>query len=211
MFAVYLPRHPGLSSSTRLGPIVSDETTATLRDWLILLTAGVLAACASTFLDLNIRRIPGHAILRVVFPMAMGLALVPRRGAGTVMGGSALITGVAFRVCGFKGDALGLGALTSLVATGPLLDYTLRRVNGGWRQYVSFALAGLASNLLALIVRGTAKAVGWERAGSRPLIEWLSQAALTYVACGLLAGLISGAVLFYGRRREAESPEETVT
>jgi hypothetical protein len=210
MFAPTLPRHPGLSSTTRLGPIVSDETSATVRDWLILLSAGILAACASTFLDINLRRIPGHAILRVVFPMAVGLALVPRRGAGTVMGSSALVTGVALRMSGFKEDALGLGALTSLVATGPMLDWTLRRANGGWRQNVSFALAGLASNLLALIARGTAKAVGWERAGSRPLIEWLSQAALTYVACGLLAGLISGAVLFYGRRRDAETPGENL-
>ncbi|MBC8114465.1 MAG: hypothetical protein H7062_08820 [Candidatus Saccharimonas sp.] len=204
-----LPLHPGLSSTTRLGPIVSNETSATVRDWLILLTAGVLAACASTFLDFNLRRIPGHAILRVVFPMAVGLALVPRRGAGTVMGGSALITGVAFRMCGLKGEALGFGALTSLVATGPLLDWTLRRANGGWRQYVSFALAGLASNLLALTVRGLAKAVGWERLGSRPLIEWLAQAAGTYVACGLLAGLLSGLILFYGRGRGAETPGET--
>ncbi|MEK6258196.1 MAG: hypothetical protein AABP62_06205 [Planctomycetota bacterium] len=209
MFAVNLPRHPGLSSTTRLGPIVSDETSATVRDWLILLTAGVLAACASTFLDFNLRRIPGHAILRVVFPMAVGLALVPRRGAGTVMGSSALVTGVALRMSGFKGDALGFGALTSLVATGPMLDWTLRRANGGWRQYVSFALAGLASNLLALIVRGTAKAMGWERLGSRPLIEWLAQAAGTYVACGLLAGLLSGLILFYGRGRVAETSGET--
>ncbi len=211
MDVLQLPLHPGLCSTTRLGLIVSDEVTVTVRDWLVLLTAGILAACASTFLDLHIRGIPGHAILRVVFPMAMGLALVPRRGAGTVMGGSALVTGVVFRMCGFKGEELGLGALTSLVATGPLLDWTLRRANGGWRQYVAFAIAGLASNLLALTVRGTAKAVGWERSGTRPLFEWLLQASVTYVACGLLAGLLSGAVLFYGRRRGAETPGENVS
>ena len=210
MFALTLPRHPGLSSTTRLGLVVSDKTTATLRDWLILLTAGILAACASTFLDDNIRHIPGHAILRVVFPIAAGLALVPRRGAGTVMGGSALVTGVAFRLCGFKGEAIGLGALTSLVATGPLLDVTLRRSKGGWRQYVAFAVAGLASNLLALTVRGTAKAMGWEKLGKRPLFEWLSQAAWTYAACGLAAGLVSGVVLFYGRRRDEESTGENL-
>ena len=38
----------------------------------------------------------------------------------------------------------------------------------------------------------------------------LTQAAMTYVVCGLVAGLISGAVLFYGRRRGAETPGETV-
>jgi len=208
MSALSLPLHPGLSATTRLGMVVSDKTSASLRDWLILMSAGVLAACASTFLDLNIRRLPGHAILRVVFPMAVGLALVPRRGAGCTMGGAAFITGVGLRMAGFKGDALGFGALASLTATGPLLDWTLRRANGGWRQYVSFGIAGLASNLLALVVRGGAKALGWERAGSRPLLEWLSQAVGTYVLCGLLAGLISGVILFYGRGRDEPPPVE---
>lgn len=209
MTGLNLPLHPGLTGTTRLKPIASDQATASLRDWLILLIAGIAAACASTFLDLKLQRVPGHAILRVVFPMAVGLALVPRRGSGTVMGCSALVTGFALRFAGFKGESLGMGALTSLVATGPLLDYTLRRANGGWRQYLSFSLAGLASNMAALIVRGTAKAVGWEKAGTRPLFEWLTQASFTYVACGLVAGLISGAVLFYARPRGAEAPLET--
>ena len=208
MSVIQLPRHPGLSATTRLPWVMSDDVSATLRDWLILVGAGILAACASTFLDLNIKRIPGHAILRVVFPMAAGLALVPRRGAGCAMGGTALLTGVLLRVAGFKGEALGLGALASLTATGPLLDWTLRRANGGWQQYVMFGLAGLTSNVVALIVRGGAKAMGWERIGSRPLGEWLAQASVTYVVCGLLAGLISGVILFYGRRRDEASSGE---
>lgn len=203
MTGLNLPLHPGLTGTTRLKWIASDQAAASLRDWLILLTAGIVAACCSTFLDFEIKRIPGHAILRVVFPMAVGLALVPRRGSGTVMGASALVTGFALRIAGFKEEALGMGALTSLIATGPLLDLALRRVNGGWKQYVAFALAGLASNTAAFAVRGTAKAMGWERAGRRPLWEWLAQASFTYLACGLVAGLISGLVLFYARRRDA--------
>lgn len=209
MSVLKLPLHFGLFATTRLRSIVSPEMSARMRDWLLLISAGILAACASTFLDLQIKRIPGHAILRVVFPMALGLAIVPRRGAGCAMGGAALLSGVAFRVAGFKGEALGLGALTSLTATGPLLDWTLRRANGGWRQYVSFGLAGLASNIFALAVRGGAKAIGWERAGSRPLGEWLAQASVTYVVCGLLAGLMSAAILFRGNARGEGLPGET--
>lgn len=203
-----LPLHPGLSATTRLRLMISDATAAPAADWMLLISAGAMAAFASTCVDLEIRRIPGHAILRVVLPIAMGLALVPRRGAGTVMGGSALLTAVLLRISGLKNDGLGMGALTSLLATGPLLDFTLRRANGGWKQYASFAAAGLASNLLALLTRGTAKAMGWEAAGRRPLSEWLAQASVTYVACGLAAGLICGLVLFCARRTSDKSAEE---
>ena len=209
MAALNLPRHPGLFSTTRLRLIVSNESSATVLDWLILLTAGVLAACASTFLDLNIKQVPGHAILKVVFPMAMGLALVPRRGAGCTMATTAFLTGVSLNLAGFKGEGIGVGALASLTATGPLLDWTLRHSAGGWRQYVAFGLAGLSSNLIAFAVRGGAKALGWEAPGRRPLGEWLMQASYTYVLCGLAAGLISGVILFYGRRRGEAPFEET--
>lgn len=201
MAVAVLPRHPGLFATTRLRLIATDATWPTIRDWAILVLCGVLAACASTFLDLGLRRIPGHAIIRVVFPLAMGLALVPRRGAGSVMGGSAAITGAILQAYGARGDGIGFGGLTSLIATGPLLDWTLRRSHGGWKQIVMFALAGLASNLLAFGVRGTAKWLGWEAIGRRPFGEWLSQAGLTYPLCGLIAGLICGAVLFSVRPR----------
>lgn len=209
MASLQLPRHPGLFSTTRFRAIASHQASATTLDWIILLTAGVIAACASVFLDLGLKRIPGHAILRVVFPMALGLALVPRRGAGCAMGGSALLTGVFLHLAGFKGDGLGLGALTSLTATGPLLDLTLRRVNGGGWQVLAFALTGLVSNLMALAVKGGTKAIGWEAVGRRPLWEWLAQASITYVVCGLLAGLISGLVLFYSRDPDQTPDTET--
>jgi hypothetical protein len=191
-----------------LQTIASHATRTSARDWLILLSAGAIAACASNFLDFDLR-VPGHSILRVTFPLVLGLALVPRHGAGCVMAASAALTSGGLRLGGFAGEGLSLGALTSLVATGPLLDWTLRRVSGGWRLYVSCALAGLASNLLALCVRGGAKAYGFEHLGARPLSVWLPQAAVTYVVCGLLAGLISAGVLFYARDRNRTTPTET--
>lgn len=208
MTVVQLPLHPGLSATTRLRLMISDTTVAPTADWMLLITVGALAAFSSVCLDLGIHRIPGHAILRVVLPITAGLALVPRRGAGTVMGGSALLTAMILRVGRLQSEGLGFGALTSLLATGPLLDFTLRRANGGWRQYASFAAAGLASNLLALLTRGTAKAIGWEAPGRRPLTEWLAQASVTYFLCGLAAGLISGLVLFCARRAPNHSTKE---
>jgi hypothetical protein len=55
----------------------------------VLVLLGATAAAATALLDLPLR-IPGHAILRLVFPMALGLALVPRRLSGSFMGVSAL-------------------------------------------------------------------------------------------------------------------------
>lgn len=195
-----LTRHDGLRATTRLGFLTTSQETVQTWEMLVLLGAGVTAAVASMFMDFNLR-IPGHAILRVVFPIAAGFAIVPRRGAGSVMGLTALATSLGLRQAGFAGDGLSLGAMTSLTATGPLLDWTLRHAKGGWRLYVGFALAGLASNVLALLVRGGAKLFGLEHAGGRPLASWLTQASYTYVLCGLGAGLISGMLWFYSRRR----------
>lgn len=199
MTLLKLPLHPGLFSTTRLRRMTSATRAAPIADWLLLVSLGSIAVISSACLDLQIHRIPGHAILRVVFPIAAGLALVPRRGSGTVMGGSALLTAILLTISGIRSEGLGLGALTSLLATGPLLDWTLRSANGGWKQYAGFAMAGLASNLLALFTRGVAKAVGFELPGRRPLGEWLAQASITYLVCGLVAGLISGLILFYAR------------
>lgn len=195
-----LAQHDGLRATTRLGFLNTSQEAIQLWEILVLLSAGVGAALASMFMDFNLR-IPGHAILRVVFPIAAGFAIVPRRGAGSVMGLTALATSLTLRQAGFAGDGLSLGALTSLTATGPLLDWTLRHTQGGWRLYVGFALAGLASNVLALLVRGGAKLIGLEHASGRPLVVWITQASYTYVLCGLGAGLISGMLWFYSRRR----------
>jgi hypothetical protein len=172
-------------------------------EWLFLIGCGCFAAYASAYLDFRLR-IPGHAILRAVFPMALGLAVVPRRGAGTVMGVSALLSGLGLRVL-FPLGGFSLGALTSLSLTGPLLDLLLRHVRGGWRVYVGFALAGLTANLLAFMTRGGAKLLGYERLGTRPLSDWMLQASFSYVICGLLAGLISAAIWFQANRSQDTS------
>lgn len=191
--------NPGLRAATRVGWMPLNRSIPGAAEWACLVLASIVAASASTFLDFNLR-IPGHAILRAVFPITAGLAFVPRRGAGTAMGLMALSTALGFRVAGYGGEGLSLGALTSLTATGPLLDFALRRTQGGWKLYVSCALSGLASNSLALAVKTISKLAGWEHAGSRPLKAWLSEAIVTYIVCGFLAGLMSAGIWFYARR-----------
>lgn len=208
MASTYLPLHHGLHGGTRLQPLVSEDESVRFTELASLVACGVVAAVASQALDFRLR-LPGHAILRVVFPMALGLALVPRRGAGTIMGLSALTAGLGLRAVWLPMGGLSLGALTSLALTGPLLDFSLRKAGQGWRLYLGFALAGLASNLVAILVRAGAKLAGFERLGTRPLFEWFPQAAVSYVACGLIAGLVSGLIWFHGNRRLAANQQES--
>ncbi len=159
----------------------------------MLLGAGVGAALSSVFLDISLR-MPGHAILRAVFPMALGLALAPRRMGGLVMGAGAMGTVLVIKAGGL--GVVGVGALTSLALTGPLLDVALWRARRGWRLYMAFALAGLGSNLAALAVRGGTKYVGLNHVASWPLAAWLPRATVSYAVCGVLAGLISATIWF---------------
>ncbi|QDU39071.1 hypothetical protein Mal4_34060 [Maioricimonas rarisocia] len=196
-----------LAASTRMRPLVSSTEVPSWRDWIILTFMGVAAAVASTMVDLHLR-IPGHAILKAIFPMAIGFALVPRRGAGLSMSSLALVTVFGLRAVAPAGGGLSLGAITSLATVGPLLDWSLQRSRGGWPVWRAFALAGLAANLLALFVRAGAKLTGLEHLGARPLWNWLPAAVFTYAICGLLAGLISG-LTWFCRAQDTDAPGDS--
>ncbi|MFG0334481.1 MAG: hypothetical protein ACF8TS_14060 [Maioricimonas sp. JB049] len=193
-----------LAASTRLRPLVSTTALPSRRDWIILASMGIAAAVASTLVDLHLR-IPGHAILKAIFPVAVGFALVPRRGAGLSMSSIALVTVFGLRAVAPSGGGMSIGAMTSLATVGPLLDWSLQRARSGWPVWRAFALAGLASNVLALLVRAGAKLTGFEHLGTRPLASWLPQAIFTYTICGLLAGLISG-LTWFCRARDTDAP-----
>jgi len=205
-----LKLHPGLSTSSRLHGLAAKDDAISNVEWAALVGTGVVTAVISTVADLHLR-IPGHTILKVVFPIAAGLALVPRRGAGSIIGASALATAVSLRVGGFGGAGLGFGALTSLIVIGPLLDLMLRHARTSLSLYVGFVLAGLASNLLALLAKGTLKGLGLEHAGGRPLSLWLSQAVVTYTLCGVAAGLLSAFVWFCARPGDPSNEPESAT
>ncbi len=203
MLAGILRVHDGLYASSRLPSLAHPGERLSIREMAALLALGVTAAVAASLPDFH-WRIPGHAILRSVFPMALGLALVPRRGGGVIMGAGALVTILGSRAAGFS--ALGAGALTSLCLAGPCMDLALLRARRGWQLYLGLVLAGLAANLAAFFARGSLRLMG---GGGWPLGEWWTQAVFTYPACGVLAGLLSAAVWFQLRRsRATESAAE---
>ena len=185
----------GIATASRLRGESAGQNTVAVWEVLLLLLAGGTAAALTMLVDWKLR-IPGHAILRTVFPMTLGLALVPRRNAGLTMGAGALGTS-ALLLGLFPGRAdFSLGSSTSLLLMGPLLDRAAAGCRPGWSVYLRLATAGLLCNSLAFGVRATGKLVGWEHVGGRPLTSWLGQAAWTYPLCGMAAGLISAVLLF---------------
>lgn len=179
-----------LDGVSRLPTLAGDHAAVRRLELVALLLTGAVAACMSTFIDLNLR-IPGHHILYSIFPMAFGFALVPRGRAGTVMGASALATTALLGLAGAR--IPGPGALTSLALTGPFLDVALRWGKSGWRLYGAF------------VVRGALKATGIPGlAGGRALGSWLPQAVWTYTLAGVLCGLISAATWFRLRERRGD-------
>ncbi len=189
-----LPRHDGLQQATRLPWLGRAEQALPVLEFAALLLFGAMAASATVLWDWSLR-VPGHAILRAVFPMVTGLALVPRRGAGTVMGLGALLTLVAMQVGGYA--VPGWGATTSLLLTGPMMDLALWSAKPGRRIYLSFALAGFATNFVAFVIRGVPKYFGMGGGGGRSFAGWWPEAIVTYSLCGVLAGVISAAVWFH--------------
>ena len=224
MFAGVLRVHEGLLASSRVPSLCRPERAISAIELAVLVLLGFSAAAATMLLDFSLR-IPGHAILRSVFPMALGLALVPRQAAGSIMGASAVATAFLFHA----GDASGSpGAMTSLALTGPLLDLALLGAKSPWRLYLGFVLAGLGSNLAAFFVRWSVRAMdvvprvagggggggggrgggggggggrGGGGGGAISIDDWLALAPWTYIACGILAGLLSALIWFHFRRR----------
>lgn len=194
--------HAGLRSGSRLPALSREESSVRMSEWAVWLAMGIAAACASALPDWNLR-IPGHAILRSVFPMALGLSLAPRCGAGGVMGVIACATALTLR-CSGRAE-VGFGALTSLSLTGPLLDVALWKAQAGWRLYAGIIAAGLSSNLIAIGIKVTEKLLMSGGGGSkRSFGAWLAQAAWTYPLCGALAGLLSAVIWFRWRASDTE-------
>ncbi|MCY2991584.1 MAG: hypothetical protein NTY19_27480, partial [Planctomycetota bacterium] len=122
-----LPRHPQLSASSRSAGLNRYVDGVGLAELGILIAAGGGAAVAVACLDFHLR-VPGHAILRAMLPMALGLSLAPRRFGGVVMGCSAYSTTLLLRFAG--GPTPGIGAFTSLCLLGPMLDLVLWHARG---------------------------------------------------------------------------------
>ncbi|MBI4500665.1 MAG: hypothetical protein HY700_05840 [Gemmatimonadetes bacterium] len=195
-----LPLDPRLFDASRIGR-VGGRLTASWLDLTALGAAGAAAALLTNAVRLRLG-IPGSNIVLVAFPMALGLALVPRRGAGALMGAAALATTAMMGLAGVR--LAGVGAQTSLLLTGPLLDLALSHARRGWQRYGAIMLACAAANAAAFWVRGAAKLMGLP-GGGRPFDRWWLQAIATYAAAGLVAGLISAIACFHFRERTSRS------
>jgi hypothetical protein len=217
-----------LASSARWGLARSEAGRTQSIELAILVSLGILAALATSFATSGIR-IPGHAILRGTLPLVLGVSLVPRRSAGTVMSIAAAATFGVLRVGG-----LGLpnpAAWVGVVALGPAIDAAVVGAKTGWRLYARFALAGLMANLAAFAARmalGTALITrtvrvpglgggggngmgggrglggGLHRPGVGVEEFWMTALA-SFAACGALAGLVCGIVWFRARPRQEGS------
>ena len=185
--------NPTLAADSRVKSIGRLSDNVSTLELAALVLCGVTAAVLSSYVRLGLR-IPGHTIVLAVLPMALGFAVVPRQLAGTAMSASAMVTAALLTVSGAR--FFGAGALASLTAVGPLLDLALAKSRGGWRLYLGFIFAGLAANLIAFTARGGSKLLQLDGLGTRLFSEWLSQAAVTYVLSGAIAGLVSALCWF---------------
>lgn len=206
MKTFWLAWNDPLGTASRLQPAPGSMARQTLGlvETLTLLMCGVTAAAAVLLLEFK-WKLPGHAILRGVFPMAFGLAMVPRRGAGTVMGCGAMAAAAV--ILGTGAGEKGLGSLTSLFLVGPLLDLSTRWSTSGKRVYFSLISAGVLANLAALGMQIVAKSMGWSGGGGKSLSAWLPLACATYPTFGAVAGLVSAAALFRWRASTPHEPE----
>lgn len=216
MIAAILSVSRGLQRAARVPSLTApDSQRVRAAELAVLVLAGTAAALLTNLARFRMG-IPGSSIVFAVFPMALGFALVPRRGAGSVMAAGAIATTGVLWLVGVRLD--GVGAQSSLLATGPLLDLALRWAERGWRLYAAFVLACAASNALAFVVRASAKLYGFGGGGrgrggggggggglggglggGRPFDDWLPQAVWTYAAAGIVAGLVSAVVWFHFR------------
>jgi hypothetical protein len=227
MKALWQTNHPLAAAARwgllRRGSIDADGRAAAV-EWAVLVALGVVAALA-TSLPLAGLRLPGHAILRGTLPLVLGLSLVPRRSAGSVMSLAAAATFGALRLGG-----LGLphaAAWVGLVCLGTALDVAAAGASGGWRLYVRFAVAGLAANLAAFAVRmmqlpaaaalaghvpgsgggrGMGGGFGGGRGNGPSVLEFWPTALASFALFGAAAGLASAMIWFRARSRPEHGP-----
>jgi hypothetical protein len=196
--------HDGLAAAGRIPSAARIHERISTLEILLLLICGSTSALAVELIRLGLR-LPGHAIVLAMIPMALGLSLAPRRSAGFIMSAGAFSTEIILSLTGMV--HYGSGSFVSLCLLGPIMDLILAKARSGWRLYSGLVLAGFITNLLALSSRGAAKLLGLDFAGTRPFGLWWGQAIITYSLCGAVAGLIA-AICFFSlrhKRNEAEN------
>ena len=185
--------HDGLVHAGRLPSLAQVRQRISVAELLILFASGAAAAVAVGKAKLGLG-IPGHSIVLAALPMVLGMALAPRRFAGSVMSAGAL--GSAWALAGAGLADFGAGSFVSLCLLGPMMDVALRNAHTGRRVYAALILAGVLTNVLALASRAAAKVIGLD-VGSRPFDTWWLQASMTYTLSGAVAGLLGALCWFH--------------
>ena len=203
MVTDWFTAHDGLLSAGRLPTVAQVRERISVAELLILFASGMAAAVAVGKAKLGLG-IPGHSIVLAALPMVLGMALAPRRLAGSVMSAGAIGTDWALAAAGVAD--FGSGSFVSLCLLGPMMDVALRNVQTGRRVYAALVLAGVLTNVLALASRAAAKVMGLDL-GSRPFDTWWLQASMTYTVSGAVAGLLGALCWFHfnaaGPQRES--------
>lgn len=117
--------HDGLAAAGRFPSLARPRQRISSAELLLLFLCGAANAAAVGFAKLGLR-IPGHAIVLAVLPIAFGLSLAPRHLAGSAMSAGAL--GTASLLSAFGATTYGSGAVVSLCLIGPMMDVALRGV-----------------------------------------------------------------------------------
>ena len=190
----------GLASAGRLHPLTRIQERISIAELLLLIFCGAASASVIGFVKLGLR-LPGHSIVLSMIPMALGLAVAPRRLGGFIMSAGAFATAAAYTGAGLA--QYGSGAFVSLCLMGPMMDLALTKLRSGWRLYLGLMLAGIGTNLMALASRSASKLLGLDP-GTRVFGEWMNQAILTYSLCGAVAGLLGALCFFHLRNQRSE-------
>lgn len=187
-----LQNNPAIESRSRFKFLTGSQGLVYPYNLFLLVGFGILAGIAVSQIKLSFG-IPGHSIVKIMIPMAIGLSLAPVRSAGAIMGISGLVTALISQIL-TNSTGTGTGAYTSLVCTGVLMDLTLYFANTGWKLYSGLMVSGLIANMVALYVRSGFKS--FFKINIIDFNTWYQTAAFTYPICGLLAGLLCALVVF---------------
>ena len=182
----------GLIGAARFPSLARTVPRVSVMEIVLLLMCGATAAVAIAMVKLRLG-IPGHSIVLAAIPMALGIALAPRRLAGCTMSAGALGTAGLLTAAGT--GSYGSGAFVSLTLLGPMMDLALTGARNGRHIYAGLVVSGLLTNLMALASRAASKVLGLDP-GSRPWDSWWLEASLTYTISGIVAGLL-GAICWF--------------
>jgi hypothetical protein len=193
MITDYFMTHDGLVGAGRVPSVAQIRQRISVAELLILFASGAAAAVAVGTAKLGLG-IPGHSIVLAALPMVLGMALAPRRLAGSLMSAGAV--GTAWPLSASGVAAFGAGSFVSLCLLGPMMDVALRNASTGPRVYAALGAAGVVTNALALASRAVTKVIGLD-VGSRPFDSWWLHASLTYTVSGAVAGLLGALCWFH--------------